>query len=104
MGKTTRESPKIHHVVKQTDGGDAVVQTNNCKPLEMDLNVRQTGSLSQGWNVMRSSTHTLESLRKSKAFALFLFAAVVILLFADQSLLAPNLSQIADDFNFTNQV
>lgn len=104
MGKATGDSPKIHHVVKRADKGDAVVQSENFKPVKMDLNVRQTGSLSQGWNVVRSSTHTLESLRKSKAFSLFLFAAVVILLFADQSLLAPNLSQIADDFNFTNQV
>ncbi|CAM9960087.1 unnamed protein product [Ectocarpus sp. 4 AP-2014] len=42
----------------------------------------------------------LEMLRRSSMFTLALLTLVVVLLFADQNLLAPNLSAIAEEFGF----
>lgn len=45
-----------------------------------------------------------EKQNRSKAFTLTLFTAVVVLLFSDQTLMAPNLSAIADEFGFSDEV
>eukprot|EP00903_Cladosiphon_okamuranus_P006010 g5930.t1 len=42
----------------------------------------------------------LERLRRSRTFTLTLMTLVVVLLFADQNLLAPNLSAVAEEFGF----
>ncbi|CAM9521048.1 unnamed protein product [Ectocarpus sp. 12 AP-2014] len=45
----------------------------------------------------------LEMLRRSSTFTLALLTLVVVLLFADQNLLAPNLSAIAEEFGFNEE-
>ncbi|CBJ27011.1 conserved unknown protein [Ectocarpus siliculosus] len=45
----------------------------------------------------------LEMLRRSSMFTLALLTLVVVLLFADQNLLAPNLSAIAEEFGFNEE-
>ncbi|CAM9496286.1 unnamed protein product [Pylaiella littoralis] len=45
----------------------------------------------------------LETLRRSRMFTLVILTLVVVLLFADQNLLAPNLSAIAEEFHFDEQ-
>ncbi|CAB1112629.1 unnamed protein product [Ectocarpus sp. CCAP 1310/34] len=45
----------------------------------------------------------LEILRRSSMFTLALLTLVVVLLFADQNLLAPNLSAIAEEFGFNEE-
>ncbi|CAM9778791.1 unnamed protein product [Ascophyllum nodosum] len=45
----------------------------------------------------------LERLRRSRIFTLALFTIVVVLLYADQNLMAPNLSAIAEDFGFSDE-
>lgn len=46
----------------------------------------------------------LSRLRSSRSFTLTLFTVVVVLLFSDQNLMAPNLSAIAKEFNFSDEV
>ena len=41
---------------------------------------------------------------RSRIFTLALFTIVVVLLYADQNLMAPNLSAIAEDFGFSDEV
>ncbi|CAN0371677.1 unnamed protein product [Ascophyllum nodosum] len=49
------------------------------------------------------STGILERIRRSRIFTLALFASVTVLLYSDQSLIAPNLSAIAEDFDFSDK-
>lgn len=46
----------------------------------------------------------LARLRSSRTFTLSLFTVVVVLLFSDQNLMAPNLSAIAAEFGFDDKV
>ena len=49
------------------------------------------------------SLRALHNLR-SRIFTLALFASVTVLLYSDHSLIAPNLSAIAEDFDFSDKV
>lgn len=52
----------------------------------------------------KRSVGLLGRLRNSRTFTLGLFATVVVLLFSDQNLMAPNLSAIAKEFEFSDEV
>jgi len=47
--------------------------------------------------------HTSSLSPSSRKWSVFLYSLTTVLLFADQNLLAPNLTAAASDFNFTNQ-
>lgn len=51
-----------------------------------------------------SPASLLGRLRNSRTFTLALYTVVVVLLFSDQNLMAPNMSQIADEFGLTDEV
>lgn len=46
---------------------------------------------------------TAEALHKKRQWALGLFSITTVLLFADQNLMAPNLSEIAEEFGFDDE-
>eukprot|EP00752_Nemacystus_decipiens_P003485 g3218.t1 len=54
----------------------------------------------QARRVVQDGVGRLERLRRSRTFTLGLLTLVVVLLFADQNLLAPNLSAVAGEFGF----
>lgn len=53
---------------------------------------------------IRDGTIFLSRIRESDAFTMILFTAVVMFLFSDHNLLAPNMSAVAEEFGFSDEV